>query len=109
MATHRRRIVFIASIALLGAILFYPVWTYWDMHRLRRMCAELKPGAPVADIRPTVTKYGLGRFLINDDGLFDDRTQSWSIAIPAPSTMGDMACFIRHNRSVVLAAEIVGP
>ena len=109
MGTLRRRLVLFGSVVLLGALLSYPAWTFWDMHRLRQMCGEIRPGAPVASIRRTVTKYGYERYLINDQGVFDERTGSWNIPIPAPSTMGDMACFIRHNGSVVLATEVVGP
>ena len=109
MGKLRRRVVFFGSVILLGALVFYPARTYWDMQRLRRMCGEIHSGAPVASIRLTVTKYGLERYLINDQGVYDDRTQSWNIPIPAPSTMGDMACFIHHNGSVVLSTEVVGP
>jgi hypothetical protein len=107
MATLRRRLL--ASIALLGAILFYPAWTFWDMHRLKRMCGEIRPGMPVANIRRIVTKYGLERFLLSDDGLYDDRTKNWDFFIPAPSTMGDMVCLIEHDRVKVISTKVLGP
>jgi hypothetical protein len=55
----------------------------------------------------TVTHYGLEQYLLDDDGLYDEKTKTWNIFIPAGTTLGDLTCAIEHNRSVVVRTVVM--
>jgi hypothetical protein len=95
-------------VVAIAPILLYGGFISWDIHRVRHVCTALAPGLPVADIRRVVTRYGLDQFLRDDDGLFDEKTKTWNIFIPAGTTLGDVACAIEHNRKVVVRTKMMG-
>jgi len=111
MGKLRRWVVLIGSLGLLGGILFFPARIYWEMHRLRQMCSRLPPGTPVSEIFSTIKTYGFDNPLVEyqGQGSFDARTKTWDIGVPAPSTLGDMECDIRHDGRAVVASTILGP
>jgi len=103
---------------VLAAILFFPVRISWDMHRVNQLCRALHPGSSLANIEPTIKRYGVWNPLVSYQfehlengrpGTFDERTNTWDIAVPAVSTMGDMECFITHDGSNVTATKVMGP
>jgi hypothetical protein len=103
-----RLLILSPLLVFVGAIVFYPCFIFWDIHRVRQVCAVLTPGSPVADIRRIVTHYSLGQYLLGDDGLFDEKTKTWNIFIPAGTTLGDVTCAIEHNRKVVVRTLVLG-
>src|SRR5260221_13039738 len=84
----------ILLIVVIAPILLYGGFVSWDIHRVRQICAVLTPGLPVADIRRVVTRYGLEQYLLDDDGLFDEKTKTWKIFFPAGTKLGDVTCTI---------------
>jgi hypothetical protein len=87
-------------------VLLYIGYFLWDMHRVQQICAQLRPGSPVADIRRIVSHYGLSQYLM-DDGLYDKKTKTWDIFIPTGTTLGDLTCAIEHNRTVVVRTVVL--
>ena len=111
MGKLRRRVVLIGSLGLLGGLLFLPARIYWEMYRLRQMCSALRPGTPVTERFSTIKTYGFDHPLVEyqGQGSFDARSGTWDIGVPAPSTLGDMECDIRHDGHTVVASRILGP
>jgi hypothetical protein len=115
---HVLAAVGVVLVVLLAGLLFFIGPILWETHRLNQLCAALAPGTPLANVQPTIKRYGLWNSLVayqfehlerGGPGSFDERTNTWDIGVPAVSTMGDMECFITHNGSVVTATEIMGP
>jgi hypothetical protein len=98
-----------AILAIALVLLIYGAWFWWDMHRLRSFCGDLHVGTPVADIRGIAERHWISARYVHGNGVYDEKTHSWFLPIPAPSTMGDMVCAIHHNNGKVVSAEIWGP
>lgn len=71
-------------------------------------------GPPVAKIRPAIEKHGLWNGLVayqfdhdGGKGYYRDQTKMWDYGVPAPMTLGDTECFIRHDGSVVVHTEVM--
>ena len=96
----------LAVVLLVGAV---GGWAWWDMHRLTAFCQSLQPRVLVVDLPRIAMRAGLDGRWLQHDGVFDDRTNSWVVFMPAKSTMWDMVCAIHHNRSVVISAQVWGP
>ena len=111
MARLRRVGLGVVGAAFALAVPGYVAWTRWDMRRLQSFCAEVRPGTAVKDIRQIAQRHRVDwRWLDRGgSGTSDALGQTWGLMIPAPSTMGDMACSIKHNGSVVISAEVIGP
>lgn len=117
MTKLRRRLLLLGiCLVAVGALLAYPAHVVWEMHRLQRLCDALQPGTPVKTLRSTIEKYRLWNPLVawqfeheDGPGSFDAQRRTWELAIPAPSTYGDMECFVYHDKTTVISREILGP
>ena len=108
------RVVLLILAVVALPVVAYVGYSFWDMHRLETMCSEIHAGATLAEARDIVTKAGLGQYFrtlkgSSTPGIFDERSGLWEIAIPAPTTIGDMVCFISHDGKVVKETKVYGP
>jgi hypothetical protein len=108
------RVALVAIAILALPVVAYVGYSLWDIHRLERMCSKIQPGVTLAEARDIVTRAGLGQYFrkaekASPPGVFDQRSGLWEIAIPAPTTIGDMVCFISHDGRTVKAAQVYGP
>jgi hypothetical protein len=107
--------VTLVAVALLALpVVAYIGYCFWDIYRLERMCSEIPAGATLAEARGIVTRAGLGKYFLtlagaSAPGIFEERSGSWVIVIPAPTTVGDIACVISHDGRTVKSAKVYGP
>ena len=111
MTKFRRNVLLAALLVAFGYILYVPGRILWEPYALRHVCAALRPGTPIADVRPLLKRYGFYNPLVEyeGEGSFNEQTQEWELAIPALLTYGDYECLIRHNRNVVLGTTLLLP
>ncbi len=105
----------ITGVLLTPLILFLAYFAYseWDMRRVKRICSEIQPGASLTDVRRIVADAGLEKFLAAPNGAADvgvrnNDSDTWDIMIPAPTTLGDLTCFITHDGKTVIRTEVPG-
>ena len=95
-------------------IVFFATYGFvkWDVHRLYRMCAEIRPGETLADARRIASSAGLGEYFRSAEAgerIFDPLNGNWELIVPAPTSRGEMVCVIAHDGKMVTKAEIRGP
>jgi hypothetical protein len=107
--------VILVAVALLGLLVVaYIGYCFWDIHRIEGMCSEIRAGTTLTEARAIVTRAGLGKYFLtlrgaSAPGIFEERSGTWVIVIPAPTTVGDIACVISHDGRIVKAAKVYGP
>lgn len=104
----------IPILAVVGYVGFYTVAIIWQVHQVEQLCKEMRPGTPVANIRPAIERRGLWNGLSayqfeheGGKGSYDEKSKTWDYGIPAPLTLGDTECFISHDGSVVVHTEVL--
>jgi hypothetical protein len=85
-----------------------------ETHVMEELCKEMRPGTPVAKIRPAIEKHGLWNGLVayqfdheGGKGYYREQTKTWDYGVPSPMTLGDTECFISHDGSVVVHTEVM--
>jgi len=99
-----RKLWLLIPVGVLGVVVYVVARTQAEIRRLEHMCGDLRQGTPITSIRKVAAKYGFERYL--DPDVFDDRNRTWVIVVGTPSTIGDVACIIRHNQVVVLSTKV---
>ena len=94
--------------ALILVFFAYGAFVWWDMHEVESFCKEIKVGAPLSILAQLADRYRIDKKVVSD-GIFDEKTKSWVLYVPAGTTMGEFGCSIHHNNSVVVSAETYGP
>ena len=97
-----------------AAIAAYVAFVDWDIHRVKLICAEIRPGSSIASAHSIIRAHGLGSFIPDPRGNFpngvvDRKTGNWFFAVPAGSTLGDWTCGIRHDGNIVISTTMLGP
>jgi len=87
----------------------YLAWMFWEVHSLRSLCGDVRPGMAMTDLPKFVTQYGFNRRW-GERGIQDGEGPWYILFVPASSTMGDVVCAIRYDneKHVVTSAEMWG-
>lgn len=100
-------IVIAKLMAILAAIfILFLGYNWWDMRRLQLFCDEVKVGTPMSEVMKIAVDYGVETHWFNEAGILDEITNERISYFPATSTMGDVACEIRHDTVTVLSAQV---
>lgn len=107
-------LVGVPIVGIVGAFAFYTFMIDWQVRQVEQLCKEIRPGTPVANIRPAIEKHHLWNGLVayqfeqeGGKGSYTAQTKLWDYAVPASLTMGDTECFISHNGSVVVGTQVM--
>lgn len=93
-------------------LMAYSALVWWDISRVRSVCASAKPGTSVPDLWAMVRGRGLSQYLPDPhsaypNGIEGDKPGTWFFAIPAGTTMGDVACGITHDGKVIVEGRLL--
>ena len=109
-----RLVLILSSVAIVGYFGFLTFLIVWQVHQVEELCKEMRPGTPVAKIRPAIEKHGLWNGLVayqfdheGGKGSYSEQTKTWDYDVPAPMTLGDTECVISHDGSVVVHTEVM--
>jgi hypothetical protein len=112
-----RLVLIMSSVVIVGVVGYFGYLTFligWQVHQVEELCKEMRPGTPVAKIRPAIEKHGLWNGLVayqfdheGGRGNYREQTKTWDYGVPAPMTLGDTQCFISHDGSVVVHTEVM--
>lgn len=86
-------------------IAFYGVWLRWDTKNLKAFCSAIKPGDPLASLPELAKSYHLNSRWITKGAAFNKNSNTWFNYLPAESTMGEVACSIEHDKTVVISSK----
>ena len=99
---------------VVGYAVFLFSLTGWQVHQVEQLCKEMRPGTPVASIRPAIVKRHLWNSLVayqfdhdGGKGSYTELTKTWDYGVPALMTLGDTECFISHDGSVVVSTQVM--
>jgi hypothetical protein len=85
-------------------IAYFP-YRLWETYKLKALCADIKPGLPVGEVRGLVEKYGLNtRWVSKEPYSRSDGTLVWMV--PTTSSIGQDRCVIVRDKAVVLSATV---
>lgn len=88
-------------------ILFFAFapYRFWETRKVEALCAEIKPGLPVGEVRSLVEKYGLNTsWVLQEPHPKSDGTFVW--LVPTTSSLGQDRCVIVRDKSVVISASV---
>lgn len=93
-------------------VALYSTFVWWDISRVRSVCAFAKPGVPVPQMWEKVRSRGLVQYLLDPrsdfpNGVDDGKPGTWFFAIPAGTTIGDIACGITHDGKVIVEGRML--
>ena len=107
-------VIGVPIVGFLGFAAFYIFMIWWQVHQVEQLCKEVRPGTPVANIRPAIERHhlwnGLVAYQFDHDGgkgSYTEQTKLWDYGVPAILTLGDTECFISHDGSVVVHTEVM--
>lgn len=95
-----------AALVLVAWFLIYLAYYWWDMRRLQAFCDEVKVGTPVSSLITIADQHGVDKHWLQGKGVIDESQNEGTFYVPAASTIGEVACAIRHNRLTVISAQI---
>ena len=101
MGIAKRFLIASAKTILVIALFFgaYSLWVRSDVKSVRNLCSEISPGMSLSDLPALLEKHGF------DGALAGGRMKT--IAVVAPSTMGEVVCMINNNGTVVTSASMI--
>jgi hypothetical protein len=94
----------VAGVSLL--VLLGGGWVWWDIHRTRSFCNEIKPGMLLSSLPQMADTYGVSRRLLKGGGIRDKTSGIWILPVPATLSVGDVVCVIQHDNATVLSARM---
>lgn len=92
-------------LVLLAVITSYVVWLNRDITHLQNFCESISAGTAIEQLPTLAKEHGISVRYVKRTGIYDEKAGNWFLPVPAPATMGDTACVIRHDKSVVLSVE----
>ena len=93
---------FIFWVILFAAFLPYH---FWETRQMEALCAEIKPGLPVGEVRRLVEKYGLNTSWVSKEPYpKSDGTFVW--LVPTTSSIGQDRCVIIRDKSLVISTTV---
>ncbi len=103
------------GIAVLGAVIaVYSFFLFRDINKIEDFCDEMQPGLSVNEIHKIADRYDVGHKSVRDPNAaangslgikIEDRENTWFFAVAAPMTIGEHACGVYHDYTVVLSAS----
>lgn len=96
--------------ALILPIGAYGLWVNWQMRELSALCAAIQPGEPLEALASRIERAGFGAPALGEGGVPDPAQPGVRVLlVPAPATMGEVACVIQTQGARVLTAQMDGP
>jgi hypothetical protein len=80
----------------------------WDAYSVTALCKDVQPGTPVETLRALAEKHGVKTAWVKPPGIYSEGEKAWLFFVPVTATFGDVSCMIRHDKSVVLSAQMIG-
>jgi len=94
--------LFIAWVFMFVGFLPYRLW---EAHKLKALCAEIKSGLPVGEVRGLVEKHGLNTdWVAKEPYPKKDGTLVW--LVPTTSSLGQDRCVIVRDKTVVVSVTL---
>jgi hypothetical protein len=76
----------------------------WEHHQTLQFCENAHPGLPYAQLETLFLQYGSEGYW---RAQFEDKDHPgvWKVYLPDPSTIGEMACTVWHDRVKVISSK----
>lgn len=78
---------------------------WWEMRQLNGLCNQIHEGISISALPSLVEQYGFNRRWV-EHGIKEQDTENSIIFVPASSSMGEVVCAIRYNKTAVISAKI---
>lgn len=92
-------------LALAALFIIFVTWNWWEIRQIERFFGEIHKGTAFSSLPNLAEKYGFQRHWV-EHGIEEQVGGSWITFVPASSTMGEVACAIRYDKSGVISASI---
>ncbi len=108
-ARFLRKLLLAIGVWIVLLFVAYGVFAWWDIHRVREFCGEIKAGQPLSALPALAARHWLPERRVTSRIEDDDHPGNWISYMPVSATMGDDVCEIRSDdRKLIISAEMRG-